>query len=159
MAWSYSGDPSTSAKDKVRFEIQDTEGGPDNEETQLLQDAEIEYVIAEEAGEEPSPRGILSAAARCAEILAQKFSLQADTIEGSLQQTYSKAALGYTKLAERLRRRAQGLGAPSLPAISRQVKRELRQDRERVQPMFRRDQHRMPAVRGENGGLPQGFEN
>lgn len=157
--WSYSGNPADSPKDAVRFEIQDTEGGPGEEEMQLLQDAEIEYVIAEEAGEEPSPRGILSAAARCAEILAQKFSAQSDNVEGSLQQTYSKAALGYTKLAERLRRRAQGLGAPSMVAISRQMKRELRQDHERVQPMFRRDQHRMPVARDGNGGLPEGFEN
>lgn len=152
--WSYSGNPAENSKDAVRFEIQDTE-----QESPLLQDAEIEYAITEEAGEEPDSRGILSAAARCAEILAQKFSLQADTIEGSLQQTYSKAAAGYTKLAEHLRARSQGLGAPHMVAISRQMKRELRQDRDRVQPAFRRDQHRMPVARDRNGGLPEGFEN
>lgn len=40
MAWSYSGDPSTSKKDEVRFLIGDT-----NINQQILSDEEIEYML------------------------------------------------------------------------------------------------------------------
>jgi hypothetical protein len=134
--FSYSGDPSTSPKDAVRFEITDTV-----EESAFLKDAEIEYSLRVEAGEEPDARGVLCASARCAEVIARSIGKQADEIVGSLGATYSKTQ--YQKLAKELRKRAQGLGAPRMPAISRSEKRRLRQDRERVQPLFRRDQHKM----------------
>lgn len=41
MSWSYSGDPSTSPLDYYRFTIGDTD-----EDNQLFQDEEIEYVIS-----------------------------------------------------------------------------------------------------------------
>jgi hypothetical protein len=158
--WSYSGDPESSGKDAVRFEIQDTE-----EKAQLLQDAEIEAAINREAGESlppgtvPPEHALLSAAARCCEILARKFSAQADTVVGSLQTIYSKSAAGYAKLAKELRLRAQGTAAPAMPAISRSAKRGLREDTDRVQPFFRRDQHKVRLQRGEEQIFPQGFEN
>ncbi|NLD21613.1 MAG: hypothetical protein GX664_03905 [Bacteroidales bacterium] len=42
MAWSYSGDPKTSEKDKYRFLIGDT-----NVDDPILQDEEIEFIISE----------------------------------------------------------------------------------------------------------------
>lgn len=42
MAWTYTGDPSSSAKDKYRFLIGDTD-----ETKPILQDGEIEFVIQE----------------------------------------------------------------------------------------------------------------
>lgn len=42
MSWSYSGDPSSSALDKCRFLLGDT-----NEEAPIMQDEEINYIISE----------------------------------------------------------------------------------------------------------------
>lgn len=46
MAWTYSGDPAFSAKDKYRFMLGDTD-----EEEPVLTDEEIEFVIAEYTNE------------------------------------------------------------------------------------------------------------
>lgn len=137
--FSYSGDPASSPKDAVRFEVQDT-----NEKTAFLQDAEVVYAILTETGEEePDARGILCASARCCEVIARQLSRQADEIVGSLGATYSKSAAGFTARAKELRLIAQGSGSIAMPAISRSEKRRLRQDHDRVQPLFRRRQHQM----------------
>lgn len=153
MAWTYSGNPAASYKDAVRFEIQDTLA-----KAQLLTDEEIEYTIAQEAGEKPSPRGLLSASARCCEVIARKFSAQADTVIGSMQATYSKMATGYRELAKQLRQRAMGAGTIFVGAQSRSEKRALREERDREQPIFRRHQfeerHRMLI---NEPGFPEGF--
>jgi hypothetical protein len=152
VSWSYSGNPEASSKDAVRFEIQDTE-----ENAQLLLDAEIEYAIVREAGSEPTEQGLLSAAARCCEVICRKFTRQPDNIEGSLQQTYSKMAKNYREMAEELRLRAQGAGEPFAGGQSWSGKRALRQDTDRVQPVFRRGQNesRQPGGRPIlSGGRP-----
>lgn len=153
MGWSYSGNPEASNKDYVRFEIQDTEGAKAS--SQLLQDEEILAVIAREAGAQPTEQGLLSAAARCCEVIARKFSRQVDVVEGSLEQTYSKMAKGYRELAKELRIRAQGAAAPFAGGQSKSGKLALRGDTDRVQPIFRRGQHEMRRVR--DGGAGAGF--
>lgn len=149
MAWTYSGNPAASYKDAVRFEIQDTIA-----KAQLLTDEEIEYTIAQEAGDKPSPRGLLSASARCCEVIARKFSGQADSVIGSLQVTYSKMAAGYRELAKELRMRAQGAGTIFVGAQSKSEKRALREERDRVQPIFRRGQFEEHHLRGVNEPFP-----
>lgn len=147
MAWTYSGNPAASHKDYVRFEIQDTETiAP------LLQDEEIEHAIAQEAGPEPDEHGLLSASARCAEVIGRYFSRRVDVVEGSLEQVFSKMAKEYRALAKELRVRAQGASAPFAGGQSRSAKRALRQDLDRVQPTFRRGQHQVHRVHGGNAG-------
>lgn len=151
MSWSYSKNPEASSKDAVRFEIQDT-----NEQAPLLQDEEIEYTITQEAGEEPDQQGLLSAAARCCEVLGRKFAAQADVIVGSLAETYSKQAAGYFAQAKALRLRAQGYGEPFAGGQTKSGKRALRQDRDRVQPTFRRGQNQQREGRHLGDGFPTG---
>jgi hypothetical protein len=154
MAWTYSANPAANSKDAVRWEIQDTE-----EAKPLLQDAEIEYAIAQEAGATPDARGLLSAAARCCEVISRKFSAQADTDVGSLVTTYSKAAQGYAALAKQLRGRAQGAGALFVGGQSRSQKQALREDRDKVQPIFRRRQfeesHKLTGIEPFPGVLQE----
>jgi hypothetical protein len=155
VSWSYDEEPASSPLDAVRFEIQDTDPT-----RPLFQDEEIEYALAQEAGEEPEARGILSAAARCCEVLARRFGMQADVLVGSLQATYSKQAAQYAKLAVELRERAQGLGQPFVAAMTKSEKWELAREHNRVQPLFRREQFRIRRWGGaRNGELPQGNEN
>ncbi len=153
--WSY-GDPRSSVLDAVRFEVQDT-----NKEAQLLQDAEVEYAISAEApSATPSQAEVLSAAARCMEALARRFSAQADTDLGSLRVVASKRAEGYTARARECRARAIGLKAvPWSGGQSESEKEQRRSEPDRVQPRFRRGQFETPYTggfpgRGGSAGLP-----
>jgi hypothetical protein len=153
MAFSYSGDPASSPRDAVRFEIQDT-----NSKSPLLQNAEIEYALAQEAPNEPPSEGeVLSAAARCMESLARLFSAQADTELGSLKVTYTKQAKGYTERAKELRLRAQGMHAPWTGGTSVAEKRAREAEPDRVQHAFSRGQFDNPSGAGTlPGGARRG---
>lgn len=153
MAFSYSGSPVNSVLDAVRFEIQDT-----NSKSPLLQNGEIEYAISKEAPNDPPSEGeVLSAAARCMEVLTRLFSAQADTELGSLKVTYTKQAAGYAKQAEKLRLRAQGMHAPFAGGLSESERQQREADTDRVQPAFARKQFRNPYGAGTlPGGVRPG---
>lgn len=92
MAWTYSGDPATSDRDKVRFLIGDTDSTD-----QLLQDAEIAYVITEAGG------SIYQAAHDAAYAVASKFSRMATSKSvGDLSLSYSDRAKAFFDLANEL---------------------------------------------------------
>ena len=154
MSWTYSGEPGSSPKDAVRFEIQDTD-----EEAQLLQDGEIEYAIAQEAlevaeGEALSEGGLYASSARCCEVLARLFAMQANETSGSIKTSFDEQARTYSERAQELRAKAQGHAAPSSPSEFVSNKRALRENRNRVQPLFRRGQFRNRQYGGPGDGLP-----
>lgn len=95
MTWSYSGDPSTSDLDAVRFHLQDT-----NTDDQLMQDEEIQFVIDQWSGVKGSN---VWAASVCAEKLAGKFArevaVSADGVSVAVQELQAK----YEQMALRLR--------------------------------------------------------
>ena len=93
----YSGDPSTSDDDAVRFLIGDT--GPVAPATTpvfLLFNEEIAYLLTQYPG-------ILSAAAAGADALCAKFSRQVDELTGDLQRKCSQKSKQYGMLADKLR--------------------------------------------------------
>jgi hypothetical protein len=65
MSWNYSGDPSASELDQVRFYVQDTDGA-----RPLLTDEEITFLLLQWAPAYNSP---LYVSGVCAEIIASKF--------------------------------------------------------------------------------------
>jgi hypothetical protein len=90
--WSYSGDPSTSDRDQVRFYIGDT-----LEERQLLTDEEIEHLLAQWAQVVDSP---LYVAAVACETLSVRFAADIDVsadgvsvAQSQLQQKFNEAAV------------------------------------------------------------------
>lgn len=92
MTFTYSGDPSSSAKDAVRFYCQDT-----NYEDVLLSDEEINYIIASWSGVTDHP--MFLAAVAC-ETIAAKFtreiSYSADGVSigtSELQSKFNQLAL------------------------------------------------------------------
>jgi len=92
MAWTYSGDPASSDRDKVRFLIGDTDSTD-----QLLQDAEVLYVISEAGG------SIYQAAHDAAYAVASKFSRMATSKSvGDLSLSYSDRAKAFFDLANEL---------------------------------------------------------
>lgn len=142
--WSYSGNPATGSKDAVRFLIPDREAN-----APLLQDEEIEWEIAEEAGDEPTRPGLYRAAAGCCEVLSRLFSAQADTQFGELKEAYSKQAAGYTERAKELRARAQGLGEIFVGGTSVAAQVSKRENTGAIQPLFRKRQFRNPWRDGD----------
>lgn len=150
MGWSYT-DPGASDKDAVRFEIQDTDPS-----AALLQDGEITYALTVEAGTDTprSQQGIFAAAARCCEALSRRFAMQADTVVGSLQTDYSAMAKNYADRAQELRVKASSAHMPYAGGLSLAEKEAAREDPDRVQPFFGRDQFRTPYRSGGDGGFP-----
>jgi hypothetical protein len=152
--WSYSGDPQSSVRDAVRFEVQDT-----NPKSHLLENEEIEYAIAEEAPSlTPTTAEVLSAAARCMEALARLFRMQADTEVGSLKTDYVKQAAGYDEQAVKLRVKAQGLQSPWAGGLSESQREQWRSEPNLIQPAFRMELFGNPYTRPNAGILSGGLE-
>src|SRR5436190_1501256 len=132
MSWSYSGDPQTSVRDAVRFEISDT-----NSKRPLFQNEEIEYAIKQEApAETPSEFEVLAAAARCMEALSRLFAAQADTEVGALRVVYSKHAEVYAERAAELRARAQEDHPPWAGGLSRAERDSKLENEDFLDPSF-----------------------
>lgn len=106
MSWSYSGDPSSSTRDLVRFLIRDTDTSD-----QLFSDEELDYLVT-------TWTNGYEAARNAAEILAAKFTRQADTSKSvgdlSLSESFAGRANEYRELAMGLAEQRQRL-APATP--------------------------------------------
>ena len=106
MAWTYSGDPANSDRDKVRFLIGDTDTT-----NQLLQDAEIAYLLSVYDNDP-----FMSAVMGCRS-LASKFSAKADYSRSvgdlSISTQYGATADRYLKLADTLTAQATDVQPPS----------------------------------------------
>jgi len=129
MSCSYSGDPSTSDNDAVRFLLQDTDCTKN-----IFEDEEIAWVLTQEAN--------IYMAAACL----------LDTAINSSSGTLSSKKVGDLALSFGLSEtrqrivdlRAKGRGRyelPSMPAQFRDRKRELREDPDRVQPQLFKEIH------------------
>jgi hypothetical protein len=92
------------------------------------------------------------------ESLARLFAMQADEQIGVLQTTYSKQAKVYAERAKEARSRAASMHAPWAGGLSLSEKQARRDDPDRVQSPFTRDQFTMPQnagvgdIRSSEGG-------
>ena len=149
MAWSY-GDPRTSTKDAVRFEVQDT-----NPQAQLLTDEEVLFALTVEGVNSPegsTQSEVLEAAAHCMEALSRRFAALADRQSGTLKIGSTKHAEVYAERAAELRLRAQELHAPYAGGISRSEKQAQAQNPNREGSMFRLRQFQGRRGRGWGWG-------
>lgn len=107
MTWTYSGDPSDSDKDAVRFTVGDTDTTD-----QLVTDEEIAYLLVVHGA-------VGMASVGAARAIAAKYSRKADQSRSvgdlSLSQQYSQQATSYHHLADHLLAIASGIDAPPLP--------------------------------------------
>lgn len=130
MGWSYSHNPSSSAKDEVRFLVGDTKISQP-----LLEDEEITYLL-KQYNNYP-----LNAAARGCEMIIAKFSRMADETVGQVSKSYSQIAAQYRLLMNDLRNRIGLEGArPYAGGISRLDKEDHKQNRDLVKPDFTKHQ-------------------
>jgi len=143
VTWTYTEAPATSDRDWVRIRIGDTDT-----DDQLLSDEEIASLLTDEGSKE-------LAAAVAAESLAAKFARKAASKSvGDLRLTYGEMSARYERLAGRLRSSyAVRRASPIAGGISRQRKRTVKEDTDRVPPRFARGQFRHPGVVGHDDDL------
>lgn len=131
MTWSYSGDPSSSDMDNVRFLIGDTITAD-----QLLQNEEILSVLAGQ----PNP---ILAAAIAARAIAAKFSRLTNVRVGKTQIWANEKAEAYLALAKKLEdedaKAAKFRTIPYAGGISISDKQIDEDDPDREIPFFERD--------------------
>ena len=133
--WTYSGDPSSSDIDHVRFLVGDT-----NSADQKLLDAEIQFSVN-------NANSIEAAAADCARAIAGKLSARVDERFESIENRFSQAASAYYQLAKRLDQQAKkknGMGTPIAGGIRVSDMDVADTDTDRVQPEVRRGQFANP---------------
>jgi uncharacterized protein YdaU (DUF1376 family) len=135
LTWSYSGDPSASDLDAIRFWSQLVD-----EDDQRLSDEEITYLSSEE-------NSIKEAAAACCEVMSTRYASEADIragSEGELSIKMSQLSEQFSKRAAMLREAAKESGAKSASpwsaSISVAEKAEQEERTDRVEPAFRRGQ-------------------
>lgn len=130
MTWSYSGDPSTSKKDEVRFLIGDTD-----QDDQLLQDEEIEYLLSVESN-------VYRAASKAARSIAAKFSREAEKSIGDYSIKANQRAEAYKRLMKDLeeegKKKMSFAGKPYAGGIRLSDKEKDRTNKDMVQPRFRK---------------------
>ncbi len=127
MSFNYSGDPSASTLDNVRFLIGDT----DIDDPQF-QDTEINAILAENASEPYSTAIVL------VERLLAKYSRKVDKSMGDLSISYSQMVENYRKLLPQLRMRASiELCAPKLTAMVQDEKKSNEDDASLSKPSFK----------------------
>jgi hypothetical protein len=135
MSCSYSGDPSTSDNDAVRFLLQDTDCAKN-----IFEDEEIAWVLTQEANIYMTAACLLDTA-----INTSSGTLSSKKV-GDLALSF-----GLSETRQRINDlRAKGRGRyelPSFPAQFRDRKRELREDPDRVQPQLFKEIHDIDRLR------------
>lgn len=138
MAWTYSGDPSTSSKDAVRFLIGDTDTTD-----QQMQDEEINYLLTLYGGD------VYTAAIVAARSLASKYARFPDVRIGDYSTSNSQRFNAYLALAKQLEQ-TQNVGLihkakPYAGGISIADKQQDEQNTDRVKPAFTRQDMTFPG--------------
>lgn len=124
--WTYSGDPSSSTKDAVRFTIGDTDC-----RDQILTDKEIEYLLKLYCS------NVLQTSIRAAEMAMAKYTRMVDESVGSVRISYSQKSKSFQTLITQLRQRIAIEGIePFAGGISKTQKATEVLDPDRVQPDF-----------------------
>lgn len=130
---SYSGSPTTSTRDAVRFEIGDTS------EPFELTDAEVDYALANNA---TSPRPALAAAADLAYSLATRYAREFESeTDGDQSVTKGKRWASMLQLADKLSERAAGGDAGTVGLSGFFADPELGDETGRGKPQFALGQH------------------
>ena len=142
MSWSYSGNPASSTRDKVRWLIGDTDTSD-----QQLSNEEIDAALVA-SGNDP-----YTAAISCVEALIAKYSRKVTKSMGDLSINYGDIVANYRSLLGDIRRRATlQLCTPYAGGISIADKEIDEADSDRVQPSFYKGMHDMDGTQTELAG-------
>lgn len=131
MAWTYSGDPSNSDLDEVRYL-----SGDIDEDEQLASNAEVTYCISETGNK-------FTAAALVCDGIAAKLAREVTITAGAggeLKLRLEQMSEAFAKRAIVLRARAAIDATPYAASVSTARKEVQEDDDDRVKPIFERDQ-------------------
>lgn len=137
MVSTYSGNPNSSDIDTVRFEVGDTKS------KFLLSDEEIQFAVDQEAT-------LLGAAARCCEVLARRFSRDADVELGPQRIKASQRASAFAARAKELRGKTAAMNAPYAGNMSKSDEQLDKLNTNLKQPKFKIDIMSQP---GDSGNI------
>ena len=124
MTFTWTGDPSASTIEQIRFEIWDTDST-----NVRFQDAEIEYAYDQE-------HSIYNAAARLCEVLSVRYSDAVDRTMGPLRVSLGDKSKFYALRAQELRKKAMKLAVPYVGGHSDAKKSIFENDSDLIQPAF-----------------------
>lgn len=122
--FTYTGDPSASELQEVRFYTGDT-----NRNRPLLHDKEILFAISK------YPNPLIAAAVLC-EHLMGRFASEADVRVGEVSKSFSKISEAFKKKADQLRTEAASGATVSFPATRHSTKDPLDEDEDLTRPSF-----------------------
>lgn len=129
MSFSYSGDPSASDKDAVRFLIRDTVAA-----TKEFEDEEIAYML--------TTKGSVNGAALLAlKTLASKYATAVDKAVGDLRLSLSQKYEHYLSLIRQFEGEVAMVAVPFAGGISEASKEIYENDSDRVKPRFLKTTH------------------
>ena len=134
MTWTYTGNPSATARDAIRFLVGDTDTND-----QLVSDEEIAWVNNQVSGSDTATTYLYSAAYRTMLTIASKFSRLADQTVGDLKVSLSQKADNARTQAVELKVLAGREGmvpVPNAGGISISDKEIDRANSDRVAPFF-----------------------
>ena len=138
MAWSYSGDPDSSALDAIRILIGDTDTND-----QLLANEEVSWVNAQVSGSTTSTDALYTVAHRCMITIASKFSRLADQSVGDMRVDMFQKAENARLQAKELKILAQSEGGTPTPysgGITVSDKETDQDNSNLIKPSFRQGQ-------------------
>ena len=141
MTWSYSGDPSTSDKDAVRFWSGDVDDCDP-----LVSNEEILYVLSEQPH-------VKLAAADILDELANKFAIEVDKSVDGVRESAGKRSEAFSKRADKLRKRGSTSAPWFVGGLSKSGKDDLRSDEDAVQPTFSLGQDDYPGTTQDGGDV------
>lgn len=130
MAWSYSGDPSRSDKDAVRFRLGDTDVNH-----QQVSDGEITYTLAEKSDSIPSTVLALAIALR------NKYAPYVNEKTDRVSIEYGQMFEHFKALVKEIKRDSALTAMPFAGGISVGDKAARVDDTDRVKPKFTKDLH------------------
>lgn len=156
MAWTYGGDPSSNARDAIRFLVGDTDTND-----QLLNDAEIAWINNQVTGSDTATTALYESAWRAMVAIASKFSRLADQAVGDLKVDLFQKATNARAQADELKALALREGNVPTPYAGGLTVSDKDIDRDNsnmIQPSFVRGQFRDPlagssSVRQDFGSL------
>lgn len=136
MTWDYSGNPSSSAKDAVRFLSGDTD-----EDDPLVSDEEIAYILTQESNP-------YEAAALVCEALASKFARETSVSGDGFSESGGELSRQFKERAKDLRMQSGGRSKPRpyVGGISYSERENADADGDLVKHSFRSDMHTYPGT-------------
>lgn len=140
MSFSYSGDPSSSDKDAVRFLIRDTVAA-----TKEFEDEEILYMLATKG----NPR---SAAVLALKTLAVKYADKVDKAVGDLRLSLSQKHAQYLAMIKQFEGEVILVAVPYAGGISVADKDSYEDDSDRVKPRFTKSLHEYDTTYTQGDG-------